>query len=270
MDPKVCFITGVKNRSKELEEMIQSVLSQDMAEWELIIVDDHSDEPIEKSVEKFSDARIKFFKLPVGQNGISHARNLAVSHAAAPILLTADGDDISRPQRARRTCEIMAKENADVFYSDLEYFESGTNKRWTKIFQPFNPQLFRMFNFMTNPGTAFTKEIFLKAGGFDPSFVLSEDYDLYLRMLNLDAKFAYTDEILVNYRRDSGSASIKKYDQTHDYIMKARIKDNITPFNIEDAKRYALPEIAKNILSENGKKLWQDDRFTAEIKEDNG
>ena len=39
-----------------------------------------------------------------------------------------------------------------------------------------------MFNFITNPGTAFTRQAFEAAEGFEPNLTLAEDYDLYLRM----------------------------------------------------------------------------------------
>ena len=262
MQPKISFITGVKNRSGELKEMIQSLIAQDMPEWEAIIVEDHSDEPIQEVVESFHDDRLKFFQLPEGQKGVSNARNLAISHAQADILLTADGDDISRPQRARVTYEAMIKDNLDAYYSNLEYFNSEEDKKWTVDFQPFVAELLPIFNFITNPGTAYRKEMILKVGGFDQNFVLSEDYDVWLRFLKAGAKFGCTDEILVNYRRGSGSTSMQRFVETHDYIQKARIKNDFPPINIEDAKNLATPEIATSILSENGRKLWTDDRYT--------
>jgi len=75
MNPKVSFITGVKNRSSELREMIQSLISQDMTEWEAVIVDDHSEEPLEAVMKEFNDPRIIFLKQVEGKNGICEARN---------------------------------------------------------------------------------------------------------------------------------------------------------------------------------------------------
>ncbi|AKM82449.1 MAG: family 2 glycosyl transferase [Berkelbacteria bacterium GW2011_GWE1_39_12] len=260
MTPKVSFITGVKNRASDLKEMIQSLIDQDMTEWEALIVDDHSDESIEAVVTGFHDDRLRFFQLPEGLNGVSCARNLAINHAQSDILLTADGDDVSRPQRARVTYDAMIKNRYDAFYSNLEYF-SADNKKWTVDYQPFVADLLPMFNFITNPGTAYRKEVILEVGGFDPNFILSEDYDVWLRFLKAGAKFGYTEEILVNYRRGGGSISIQKFAQTHEYIQKARIKNNFPPINIEKAQNLATPEIAAAILSENGRKLWHDDRY---------
>lgn len=261
MNPKISFITGIKNCSKELKEMIQSLINQDMTEWEAIIVDDHSDEPVKKVVESFRDPRLHYFRLPAGMTGISSGRNFAVSRARAEILLTADGDDINEPNRARVTYDLMTKNNLDVFYSNMYDYIPEENKKIKRKFQPFNAELFKMFNFMTNPGTAFRKSKFLEVGGLDPEFIVSEDYDLWLRMLNAGAKFGYTEKILVNYRYSPNSLSHASLSRIHDYVMKARIKNQIPPFNIEDVRKYALPEIVKGVLSEKGYKVWQDDRF---------
>lgn len=241
--------------------MIESLVKQDMAEWEAIIVDDHSDEPIEKVVKEFNDDRIHYFRLPDDLTGISNARNFAIARSSAEILLTADGDDINHPERARITYEEMTRNGYDVFYSQLMDFVPEKNRRIKHSFQPFNTELFKMFNFMTNPSTAFRKSICQEVGGFDPSFQVSEDYDLYLRMLNNGAKFGYTEQILVDYRRSPGSISISKFSLTHEYVMKSRIKNNIPPFDIEDVRKYALPKIAEVVLTENGKKIWRDDRY---------
>ena len=261
MIPKVSFITGIKNRSKELKEMIQSLIDQDMPDWEAIIVDDHSEEDVESVVKSFKDNRISFYKLEDGKNGICHARNLAISKAASEIMLTADGDDINRPLRARVTYDTMTQNNADVFYANLEYFIAEENKKWMTDFQPFNAELLKMFNFMTGPATAYRKDICLKVGGYDPDFSLSEDYDLWLRMLNAGGKFTFSEEIVANYRRNPESVSIKNFGKMHEAIMKTRIKNNIPPFDIKDVSKYAIPHLAGKLLSENGINLWKDDRF---------
>lgn len=259
--PKVSFITGVKNRSLELKETIQSFIGQDMSDWEAIIVDDHSEEPIKEVVEGFKDDRLHYFKLPEGLTGISNARNFAVDYANSDILLTADGDDINMPDRASITYNTMIENDYDVFYSALNDYIPETNTTKPRKFHPFNEELFKMFNFMTNPSTAFKKSIFLRVGGFDPEFIVSEDYDLWLRMLNAGAKFGYTQKILVSYRCSSKSLSHQKENLMHEYIMKTRIKNNIPPFDIEDVKKYASPEFSIDILSESGRKLWVDDRY---------
>ena len=210
MQPKISFITAVKNRSKELNEMLQSLIKQDMQDWEAIIVDDHSTEPIKSVVESFNEPRFRYYRLPDNLKGVSNARNYAVEHANSEIMLTADGDDINWPARAHVTYEEMEKTGCDVFYSHLIIYFSDEDKRYDYPFQPFNADLFRMVNFITNPSTAFRKDAFMKAGGFDPSFSLSEDYDLYLRILKNDGKFSGSPLVLAEYRMGNKNVTVEK------------------------------------------------------------
>lgn len=263
--PNVSFITGVKNRSAELKETIKSFLNQDIPEWEAIIVDDHSQENIKSIVDDFNDSRLNYYLLPENQKGISNARNLAVKKTNSNIMLIADGDDINLANRARVIYDEMTKNNYDVFYSRVNIYIPNENKKYPHVFQPFDKELFKMINFITNPGVAFRKEIFEKVNGFDPQFSISEDYDLWLRMLDAGAKFGYTEEILVDYRRSTNNTTVNRYNEIHEYIMKTRIKNNIPPFDIYQIKGKAEPEVAKDILSEINYPIWKDDRFKNEL-----
>jgi glycosyltransferase involved in cell wall biosynthesis len=257
MEPKVSFITAVKNRAKELEEMLPSLISQDMPEWEAIIVDDHSEEPIKEAVEKFQDERIHYFRLPDNQTGISHGRNYAIQQAHSNIMIIADGDDINEPNRARVTYEEMTKNNYDVFYGGIRDFsEKGKTDR---LLQPFNAELLPMFNYLTNASSAFRRDKFIQLGKFDPEFVVCEDFDLYLRFLNAKCKFGYTEEVIVNYRVSPTSTSATKFTLLHEYFMKARIKNKIPPFQIEEVKKYALPYFAEKLVT-SWRALYKDDR----------
>lgn len=256
---KVSFITAVKNRSNELREMLESLINQDMLEWEAIIVDDHSTEPVKQVVEDFKESRFRYLSMPENLTGVSNARNLAIKNAQSDILITADGDDINWPARAHVIYEYMTKNKCDLFYSHVVIYFPNNNKHYDYPFQPFNPDLYRMFNFITNPGTAFRKDIFTKVGGFDPNFILSEDYDLYLRILNAGGKFCYSNLVLAEYRIGTQNATVEKRAMLHEFIQKARIKNNLPPVNIDNIKKYAENEIADNVLYE--REIWQDDRF---------
>lgn len=259
MIPRVSFITAVKDRSAELKEMLQSLIKQDMKEWEAIIVDDHSSEPIKDVVGIFDEPRFRYYQLPQNLTGVSNARNFAIDHAESDIMITADGDDINWPARAKVIDEFMTKTQCDVFYSHIiTYFTEG-DKRYDFYYQPFNADLFKMVNFITNPGTAFRKSMFLQVGGFDPEFSLSEDYDLYLRMLNANAKFFSYKFILAEYRIGNQNTTIQKKELMHDFIQKTRIKNNLPVVNLDEITKYAEKEVADSFLSQ--RQVWHDDRY---------
>lgn len=259
--PKISFITGVKDRPEQLKEMMKTLIAQDMQDWEAIIVDDHSAENIEAVIKTMDDDRFHCYALPVGQTGISAARNFAVERAHSEIILIADADDLNEPNRGRITYEAMKKTNCDVFYGNIRFYAPGQKSRGSR-FQPFSPELLKMINFIPNPAAAFRKRKFLEIGEYDPEFKISEDYELWTRFLLNGSKFCGSREVLVNYRHgDKRSLSKTKFYLLHQYISKVRIKNKLKVFNLEDTKKFAVPAIAQKILSKKGRALWQDDRF---------
>ena len=267
-NPKVSFVTGVKNRSEDFKEMLKSLKRQDIAEWEAIIVDDHSSENIEQIVNETNDPRIIYFKLPQGKSGISEARNFAIKQANSDFILVADSDDINEPFRARITYNIMTRKKCDVLYANIRMCIPGQRKR-AKRFQPFNENALRMFNYIPNPAAAFRKDKFIKVGGYDPDFIVSEDYELWIRLLNANAKFCYTRQVLVNYNLSPKGISIKRFSLMHQSLQKVREKNNIEPFDIREVKNFAKPGIVKSVLSANGLKLWGDDRYQIKVTSNN-
>jgi len=261
MVPKVSFITSVKDRTRELTEMLSSLIKQDIQDWEAIIVDDHSQEPIKETVEKFQDARIHYYELSGDKTGISNGRNLAIEKARSNIMVIADGDDINEPIRARVTHEEMTKNNYDVFYGGIRDFIPGKKEK-VRPLQPFNANLLPMFNFLTNTSCSFRRDKFIEVGKFDPDFIVCEDFDLYLRFLNAKSNFGYTQEILVNYRNSDASIIGTKYKLLHSYFMKARIKNKIPPFDIENVRKYAIPYFREKLNKDKRwRDLYKDDRF---------
>lgn len=78
--PKVSVCCSVKNQIQWLEEMIQSLQAQSLQDWELVLVDDGSDDDILGLVEKLNDSRIRFFAYEENQ-GIPHGINWAFREA---------------------------------------------------------------------------------------------------------------------------------------------------------------------------------------------
>ena len=70
---KVTIIMPAYNSGKYIADTIKSVLSQQYAYWELLIIDDGSTDNTREVVQTFKDGRIKMFAQP--NAGVSAARN---------------------------------------------------------------------------------------------------------------------------------------------------------------------------------------------------
>ncbi len=79
--PKISCVMPCRNRQSIIGETIQSIIDQTFSDWELIIIDDHSDpdDDTEKVVKKFNDPRIKFFGSMISLEKLSLQQEILVT-----------------------------------------------------------------------------------------------------------------------------------------------------------------------------------------------
>jgi glycosyltransferase involved in cell wall biosynthesis len=97
------------NRVNVLPRAVASVLAQDEPDFELIIVDDGSTDGTRAWLATLTDPRIEII-LSEHNRGVSAARNRGLAEARAPVVAFLDSDDVYRPQRLRRSLEVMTNE----------------------------------------------------------------------------------------------------------------------------------------------------------------
>ncbi len=86
------------NKEEYIAQAIESVLSQEFEDWELIIVDDNSTDNSRNVIDKFQDVRIS--KIYLAQRvGVSKARNIGIRKAKGELVAFLDSDDIYTPDK---------------------------------------------------------------------------------------------------------------------------------------------------------------------------
>lgn len=264
--PRVSFIVPVRNRTAELRVALASCLAQSFEDWEAVILDDHSHEPVEAVVHSFADPRFRYHSQSAERHGVAAARESAIALASTEILITLDGDDINQPQRAGRCLELLEGETPRLIYTRVRMFSSGSPHSHPKpVLQPFSAPLLEHFNYITNPGTAFNRAAYQAAGAsYDATLAMAEDYDLYLRMSRAGVTIEAIDEEHVCYRKHADSTTAGRLPELHAAIMQVREKHAIPPFPLEAIAEHALPELSHNLLeSAANRDLWQDDRWSS-------
>lgn len=112
----ISIVMPVHNTGVLLHESISSILSQTYEDWELILIDDYSDddETIEllKEYEK-KDSRIKMYQ-NVSTRGAGEARNEGLKIAKGQYLLFLDSDDIFEPEMIESLYLDAVKNDADM------------------------------------------------------------------------------------------------------------------------------------------------------------
>ena len=204
--PKVSCVMPCRNRQEIIAESIKSILDQTYDDFELVVVDDHSD-PIDKTesvIEEFNDDRIKYFKLSDENGiGISSARNFGNMVSTGELIAVADSDDICYPNRFQRSVDEFEKSNCDIVYSMIDVWDPKT-KDITKrdkndCARDFDIEEFMKTDFIPHPTVMYKRSIVLDSP-YNSFFRRSEDYDLLIRFFKHGYKFSFIPESLVKYR----------------------------------------------------------------------
>lgn len=122
MKYKVSVIVPVYNVEKYLARCLDSILSQELDSFEIVMVDDGSTDnslAIAKAYERKHKNQIKV--ISQSNKGAGGARNTGIAHAEGEYLLFVDSDDIIKKNTLKVLYEKITKANADIAFFGLEY-----------------------------------------------------------------------------------------------------------------------------------------------------
>ena len=115
---KVSIITPCYNAAPYISRTIHSVQNQTISEWEMIIVDDGSNDNSADIIKDFAsnDARIKLLQKENG--GSASARNMGLAIAQGKFIQFLDADDTIESSKLERQINLMEQRGLDVTYTD--------------------------------------------------------------------------------------------------------------------------------------------------------
>ncbi len=256
------MIIPTYNRIHEIAASIDSVLSQDYTELEVIVVDDGSSDGTEGFVrEKYGD-RVRFLKLE-GNHGCHYARNEGIRIANGDIIAFNDSDDRWHRDKLRKQMDYWAKRPEDLLiYAAYETTRLGRTIRVPNV-QPLERLQGRIFtelllrNTIGSPTILVRKDAFYRAGGFDDSFPALEDWEFVLRLSQLGS-IGFVDEILVDVDATEGGISsstsnyyVARCKMVSKYLSKIReheLFDTIAKDIFDRAERSGLLPQVKQIM----------------------
>ena len=218
--PKISIITPVLNTREEwLRSSIESVLHQIYDNWELCIADDGSDQPhIKETLNCYQqkDARIKVKYLNENQ-GVSGASNEALAMANGEFIGFLDHDDQLLPNALYEVVLMLNRNaSADFIYSD----EILISKRGKPVFAYFRPDFsldYMLSHCYIVHFVVIRASILKKIGGFRAEFKVSQDYDLFLRVLSQTRNVLHIPKILYKWRQ---------YESSTGHLLKERVMES--------------------------------------------
>ncbi|MFN3682254.1 MAG: glycosyltransferase family 2 protein [Nitrospira sp.] len=112
-EPLVSIITLTYNHGEFLRECVESVLAQTYRNWEQVVWDDGSDDPIAEICRAYGDPRIRFYRQDhVGIHGIAQTYNKALSVTRGEVIAILEGDDFWPPDKLESL--VFAFEDPDI------------------------------------------------------------------------------------------------------------------------------------------------------------
>ena len=209
----VSIIMPSYNCESFLEESINSVCEQSFKDWELIIVDDGSQDASFSIAQRIAekDYRVKALRLEKN-SGAAVARNFAIEAAQGRFIAFLDSDDLWDPQKLERQISFMLKN--DYAFSCTGYRRQYINQELKNDERKFEIPI-NYKNLLKNNKIGCLTAVYdsKKIGKiFMPLIRKRQDFALWLKILR-EVKFVYClPEILATYRIRENSISSNKID----------------------------------------------------------
>lgn len=183
---KISIVIPTFNRDKLLNETLKSVTNQSLQPFEIIIVDNGTEQPKITGIEKK-----KYFRLPPF-SGVAQARNFGFTMASGEYVMFLDDDDLLDYDTIEIVTDELMKNNPDILILKMKSFESKKivkekSKIYNSNFELFNDLLIK------NPGIVGSSTILKKSivydkklNGYDPYLTTGQDKSLILDFLLKD------------------------------------------------------------------------------------
>lgn len=208
----VSIITPTYNCGNFVSETIRSVQAQSYRNWEMIIVDDCSDDNTYDIIAEFLiDSRIKYFKNSVNK-GAALTRNFALRLAKGKWIAFLDSDDLWTPDKLEKQLKFMVENDYKFSYTKYIEIDEFGREKGICVSGPKYITRRGMYNFCW-PGCLTVMYSQESVGSIQIADIKkNNDYAMWLKVCH-KADCYLLPEILAKYRKGrSGSIS------THGYV----------------------------------------------------
>ena len=205
---KYSIIVPVFNRPDEVDELLESLLSQEEKDFEVIIVEDGSQVPCKEVCDKYAD-RLDLHYYYKENSGPGQSRNYGAERAKGDYLLILDSDVVLPKGYIRAVSEELNREPADAFggpdcahesftdtqkaisYSMTSFFTTGGIRGGKKKLDKFYPRSFNM---------GIRRDVYQELGGFS-KMRFGEDIDFSIRIFKAGKRCRLFPEAWVWHKR---------------------------------------------------------------------
>ena len=227
--PIFSIVVPTYNRAHLIGKTIESVLQQDFTDFELLIVDDGSQDNTEEVVRKFGDQRIQYFKKMNAERGA--ARNFGAAAAKGQYINFFDSDDIMYSNHLSIANKFLSQvREPEFFHLGYDYkFEDGTLIKQVNDFNDKIKEVILFDNRLSCNGVFLRKDItenfpFVE----DRTLASSEDWELWVRLISR-FKLHFSNEVtssVINHDQRSLRTIAAEKVVTRDLLLIEKLKQD--------------------------------------------
>jgi len=195
MGSSVSIVMTVRNVEKYIANCIMSILDQTFNDFEIVIIDDMSNDNTKNIIGKFDDRRIKYFK-NIRWLGISSSRNRGLNYATGEYVFFTDGDCTVSKNWIEEGLECLRDLNCVGVEGKINYVSND----YEPSFSDHVTENRYGGKFMTG-NIAYKKSIIERVGGFDERYSYLEDRDLALRAMKF-GRIDFNPEMIVSHPKN--------------------------------------------------------------------
>lgn len=230
----ISVIIPTYNYGHLIKATIQSVISQQECNTEIIIVDDGSTDNTYDIIKPYLSENLKYIQLE--KSGVSSARNRGITESNGDYIIFLDADDILGNGSLYTRLKILENDKSLNYCvcRNKYFFGVGNLSRisyshgWPLYKRHFEIHICYA-NLAPPLAFLFRSGKVKESGMFDTSLVMCEDYDFLLEFLIRNGEPGYDPKGMVYYRRHSISATQKIRElYSYDCIMHDRIRKNLS------------------------------------------
>ena len=240
------------NRKDEIPVLLESLTKQTTYNFDVVIVDDCSKEPVE--VTQSYPFSINVIRNETNQ-GAAESRNIGARSAQQAWLLFLDDDDRFAPNKCEMLAEVIAAhEDINFIYHPAKC--EMVNEGFSYVTNPIEPQEISVERILLAnkiggmPRIGVKKDLFLKIGGLSTALRSLEDYDFLLKLVQDPTFKAFKVAEPLTYctfhtKRSSVSTDTTNTKKAIEYIRQHYVKTEAQArnFNINASYILAYPHI---------------------------
>ena len=201
--PFFSVVIPTYNHEVFLEKAVKSVLNQTFSDYEIIIIDNYSNDNTENLIKNLNNKNIKFIKNR-NHGIIAKSRNIGIEQSKSEWIAFLDSDDIWRQEKLKVLFNfIKNNNNYDVICNNELWVYKNNNKTKVSKYGPyknnFYKNLLKYGSCISTSASLVRKKYLLDNKIFfneEKSFAPYEDYDFWMRIAKNNGKFKFLKEVL--------------------------------------------------------------------------